>query len=101
MTTEFINNLKEKTKATKEDLEIDLITEISRHDSDLMKEMEKAAERGVNVANVVYKLPTKYEVIKDKLKPIITSYYSRPDLTLKIEIIDSIIMFGYDITIVW
>ena len=41
MTTEFINNLKEKTKATKEDLEIDLITEISRHDSDLMREMEK------------------------------------------------------------
>ena len=66
-----------------------------------MKEMEKAAERGVNVAHVVYKLPTKYEVIKDELKPIMTSYYSRPDLTLEIEIIDDIIMFGYDITIVW
>ena len=101
MTTEFINNLKEKTKTAKENLEIDVITEISRHDSDLMKEMEKAAEQGHNVVNVKYKLPTKYEVIKDKLKFILISYYNRPDLEIRVEIIDSIIMFGYDITIVW
>ncbi len=101
MTTEFINNLKEKTKTAKENLEIDVITEISRHDSDLMKEMEKAAEQGHNVVNAKYKLPTKYEVIQDKLKLIFTNYYNRPDLEIRVEIIDSIIMFGYDITIVW
>ena len=101
MTTEFINSLKEKTKTAKENLEIDVITEISRHDSDLMKEMEKAAEQGHNVVNAKYKLPTKYEVIKGKLKLILISYYNRPDLEIRVEIIDSIIMFGYDITIVW
>lgn len=101
MTIEFINNLKEKTKTAKENLEIDVITEISKHDSDLMREMEKAAERGINVANVVYKLPTRYEVIKDKLKLIITSYYNRPDLEIKVEILNNVIMFGYDIMIAW
>ena len=101
MTTEFINNLKEKTKTAKENLEIDVITEISRHDSDLMKKMEEAAEQGHNVVNAKYKLPTKYEVIIDKLQLIFTSYYNRPNLEVKVEIIDSIIMFGYDVTIVW
>ena len=101
MTTEFINSLKEKTKAAKENLENDIITDISQYDSDLMRKMEEAAEQGYNVVNTQYALPIKYEVIKDKLKSIITSYYDRPDLEIKIRIIDNILMFSYDITIVW
>ena len=101
MTTEFINNLKEKTKAAKENLENGIITEISQYDSDLMKKMEEAAEQGYNFVHAQYGLPIKYEVIKDKLKSIITSYYDRADLKIKIRIIDNMLMFSYHITIVW
>ena len=100
MTTEFINNLKEKTKTAKEKFAKDLIVELGRHDNEIMKWMKETANKGKNSIAVSYLLPSKYRVLEN-LESTITNYYQRPDLEIEVRVSDDIAGFRYFIVITW